>query len=141
MFSYAIQKAGFDFDEVEQQGAVDLPGFLSAIDQFPWRAQHQQWDEQQDGALPTLVLQCEPEQRQLWISALGQTLGQDFQLQSVSSQMRKSLFGKPKQERNVVVLDVHERSTVNQLCALFFQREFEVLDHEVQRLALLDGED
>lgn len=141
MFSYAIQKVGFDFDEVEQQGEIDLPGFMNAINTFAWRAQLQQWDEDQDGPLPTLVLQCEPEQRQLWISALGKELGDDFQLQSVSCQMRKSLFGKPKQERNVAIFNVHERSTLKQLCALFFQREFEALDHEAQRLALLDDED
>lgn len=135
MLSYAIQKVGFDFDQLEPQGPIDLTGMLRAIDGFPWREQLQDWNEEQDGPLPALVLECEAERRQLWITALGEGLGQDFQLQSVSTQVRKGLFGKPRQERNVLVFEVFSRSTLNQLCALFCEREFDALDQEAQRLA------
>ena len=140
MLSYAIQNAGYDFDQVDPQGSVDLTGFMQAIDEFPWREQHLRWNRNQEGALPTLVLECEDQQRQLWVTALGDDLGEDFQLQSVSSQMRKGFWGKPRQERNVVVFNVTERKALNLLCALFSQQEFEALDHEVERLAQLDAD-
>ncbi|MDR2296950.1 MAG: hypothetical protein LBE30_01210 [Comamonas sp.] len=135
MLSYSIQKVGSNFDTVEPQGPIDLAGMLRAIDEFPWCEQLRDWNEEQEGPLPALVLESEADQRQLWITALGEGLGQDFQLQSVATQTRKGLFGKSRQDRNVLVFDVFGRSALNQLCALFCEREFDALDHEAQRLA------
>ena len=91
--------------------------------------------------LPALVLQSEADQRQLWITALGEDLGESFQLQSVSMKTRKSFFGKAKSEQDVTVVDVEGRSAVNKLCELFSQRQFEALDQEVDRLVQSESED
>lgn len=123
MLSYAIQKVGFDFDQLEPQGPIDLTGMLRAIDGFPWREQLQDWNEEQDGPLPALVLECEAERRQLWITALGEGLGQDFQLQSVSTQVRKGLFGKPRQEAQCARLrGVQAQHTQPALCTVLRTR-------------------
>ncbi|QIL82692.1 hypothetical protein G7047_24210 [Diaphorobacter sp. HDW4A] len=142
MLTYAIQKVGYDFDRTDLQGSTDLAGFLTVIDGFPWAQQQRAWDADQEGPMPQLVLENADDQRQLWITALGTAgAGEAFQLQSVSSQMRKSLFGKPKLQRDVTVFDVHERRTLDQLCTLFCEGSYEALDREAQRLESLSGDE
>lgn len=139
--TYAIQKVGYDHQQTDPQGETNLVAFMAAIDAFPWNEQHQQWDEQQDGPLPALVLQSEPDQRQLWVTALGTDRASSYQLQAVSMQMRKSFFGKGKLEQDVTVVDARSRGEVDRLCELFCDGQYEAFDREVARLAERGSDD
>lgn len=141
MLTYAIQRVGYDYKQTDPQGETNLIAFMAAIDAFPWTEQLALWDEQQDGPLPTLVLQKEPDQRELWISALGDERNRSYQLQSVSIQMRKGFFGKAKPEQDAAVVDECSRAEVDRLCELFCDGQYEVFDREVARLAARDGGD
>jgi hypothetical protein len=138
MLTYAVQKVGDDYQQTDPQGETNLIAFMAAIDAFPWDEQHRQWDEQQDGPLPALVLQNEPDKRQLWITALGTDRTGEYQLQAVSMQMRKGFFGKGKLEQDVTVADAPSRGVVDRLCELFCDGQYEAFDREVSRLAQTD---
>ena len=141
MLTYAIQRVGYDYKQTDPQGETNLIAFMAAIDAFPWAEQLAQWDEQQDGPLPTLVLQNESDQRELWISALGEGRNLSYQLQSMSMQMRKGFFGEAKLEQDVTVVDESSRGEVDRLCELFCDGQYEVFDREVARLAARDSGD
>ena len=136
MLTYAIQRVGYDYKQTDPQGETNLIAFMAAIDAFPWAEQLAQWDEQQDGPLPTLVLQNESDQRELWISALGEGRNLSYQLQ-----LRKGFFGKAKLEQDVTVVDESSRGEVDRLCELFCDGQYEVFDREVARLAARDSGD
>lgn len=134
ILTYAIQKVGDDFNQLDPQGPIDLEGFMQALDEFPWAAQHLQWDETQEGPFPLLVLQNEGDQRELWVGALSGDPAGSYQLHAVSMQLRKSLFGKGKMEQDVVTVDVDDREEANGLCRLFFGGRYAELDAAVARL-------
>lgn len=135
MLTHAIQKVGYDHQQTDAQGETNFVAFLQAIDAFPWAQQHAEWDVQQEGPLPALVLQNQADLRALWVTALGADLAGEYQLQSVSMQLRKGFFGKEKMEQDATVVDAHDRTEVDRLCALFCDGQYEALDREVARLA------
>jgi hypothetical protein len=141
MLTCAIQKTGYDYQQTDPQGATDLVAFMAAIDAFPWAEQHREWDEQQDGPLPAVVLRNEPDQRELWVTALGSDRAGSYQLQAVSMQMRKGFFGKAKLEQDATVVDARSRAEVDRLCELFCDGQYEAFDREVARLAARDSDD
>lgn len=140
MLTYAIQKVGYDYQQTDPQGATDLIAFMTAIDDFPWKEQHEEWDEQQDGPFPALVLQNEAAQRELWVTALGREGGWSYQLQAVSLQMRKGFFGKGKLEREAEVINECTRGELDRLCELFCDGQHETFDREVARFVQRDRE-
>ncbi|AJK50782.1 hypothetical protein [Burkholderia plantarii] len=137
MLTYAIQKTGYDYEQLDPQGSVDYDGFIHALERFPWAGQLAQWNDEQSGPLPALVLQDAEARRELWISALGTTLGDSFQLNAVSMREKKGWFGmgKPKADREVVTFEVQARGDVDRLCRLFCDGEYAQLDEDVARLA------
>lgn len=141
MLTCAIQKTGYDYQQTDPQGATDLVAFMAAIDAFPWAEQHREWDEQQDGPLPAVVLRNEPDRRELWVTALGSDRAGSYQLQAVSMQMRKGFFGKAKLEQDATVVDARSRAEVDRLCELFCDGQYEAFDREVTRLAARDSDD
>ncbi|MGJ7490830.1 hypothetical protein [Variovorax sp. ZT4R33] len=142
MLTHAFQKVGDDLP-AEPQGATDFMAFRHAIDAFPWVAEHALWDEQQEGALPAVVLQNVAAQRELWVTLLGDgaDLGGAYLIQSVSMQFRKSLFGKGKMAQDAAVVDVPSRAAVDRLCELFCDSAYEALDREVARLSAQGRDD
>ncbi|MDP9898033.1 hypothetical protein [Variovorax ginsengisoli] len=140
MLTHAIQHVGDDLP-LEPQGATNFIAFRQAIDAFPWADEHAQWDERQEGPFPALVLQNAAEQRQLWVTALSADLAGEYQLQSVSMQLRKGFFGKAKMEQDATVVDAHDRTEVDRLCELFCDAQYEALDREVERLAARASDD
>ncbi|MEZ2297985.1 hypothetical protein [Variovorax sp. RCC_210] len=141
MLTCAIQKTGYDYQQTDPQGVTDLVAFMAAIDAFPWAEQHREWDEQQDGPLPAVVLRNEPDQRELWVTALGSDRAGSYQLQAVSMQMRKGFFGKAKPEQDATVVDARSRAEVDRLCELFCDGQYEAFDRGVARLATRDSDD
>ncbi|MBN3774509.1 MULTISPECIES: hypothetical protein [Burkholderia] len=133
MLTYSIQKVGYDFKQLDPQGATDYPSFTQAFDAFPWAAQHAEWDDKQDGPLPALVLQHADDQRELWVTALSDAHADGFQLNAVSMRMKKGLFGigKGKLEQQVDTIDVRKRTDVDTLCRLFCDRQYDELDRVV----------
>lgn len=140
MLTCAIQKTGYDYQQTDPQGATDLVAFMAAIDAFPWAEQHREWDERQDGPLPAVVLRNEPDQRELWVTALGSDRAGSYQLQAVSMQMRKGFFGKAKLEQDATVVDARSRAEVDRLCELFCDGQYDAFDREVARLAARDSD-
>ncbi|MBN3725994.1 hypothetical protein [Burkholderia sp. Ac-20379] len=136
MLTYAIQKTGDDDSQLDPQGPTDYAGFIRALEQFPWAQQLAQWDDDQSGPLPALVLRHTGDQRELWISALGTDLAQDFQLNAVAMREKKPRFGfgKPSIERDVVTFDVASRADVDRLCQLFCSAQYAAFDEDVARL-------
>lgn len=143
MLTYSIQKVGYDFEQLDAQGTTDFPSFMTAFDTFPWAAQHGEWSETQDGPIPALVLQHADDQRELWVSALGDEPTCGFQLNSVSMRPRKGLFGmgKEKLEQHVATIDVRKRTDVDTLCLLFCDRQYAELDRLVARFVEQNLED
>ncbi|QQK01011.1 hypothetical protein JG536_23625 [Burkholderia ambifaria] len=137
MLTYAIQKAGYEFDQLDPQGVTDYASFVRAFDAFPWAAQHAEWDDTQEGPLPALVLQQADDQRELWVTALSDALSDGFQLNAVAMRMKKGLFGigKGKLEQHVDTIDVDSRADVDTLCRLFCDRQYDELDRLVARHA------
>jgi hypothetical protein len=137
MLTYAIQKTGYDYEQLDPQGSVDYDGFVQALASFPWAEQLAQWNDEQSGPLPARVLQDSEARRELWISALGSGLDDSFQLNAVSMHETKGLFGigKPKTSREVVTFEVETRGDVDRLCRLFCDGQYAQLDEEVVRLA------
>ncbi|MDP9581455.1 UNVERIFIED_ORG: hypothetical protein J2791_000736 [Burkholderia contaminans] len=137
MLTYSIQKVGYDFNQLDQQGATGYASFVHAFDAFPWVAQHVEWNETQDGPLPALVLQHADDQRELWVTALTDALSDGFQLNAVAMRMKKGLFGigKGKLEQQVDTIDVDSRADVDTLCRLFCDRQYDELDRLVARHA------
>lgn len=132
MLQHALQKAGYDYQQTDPLGPTDLAGFLATIDEFAWDAQHAAWDENgQDGALPAVILQNPDDQRELWVTAFDDG---SFQVQSVSLQPRKSLFGKPKMEQDATVTEAPDRAAMETLCRQFCGGDYAALDQEVKRL-------
>jgi hypothetical protein len=140
MLTYAIQKTGYDYGQLDPQGRTDFDGFIRALESFPWAEQLALWNDTQDGPLPALVLQHTEDQRELWISALGTELDESFQLNAVSVREKKGLFGmgKSKMERDVTTFDVNARTDLDQLCQLFCSRQYALMDQQVLRLAELE---
>ncbi|WP_322087442.1 hypothetical protein [Burkholderia sp. BCC1999] len=137
MLTYAIQKTGYDYNQLDPQGATDYASFTRAFDSFPWAAQHAEWDDTQEGPLPALVLQHADDQRELWVTALSDAHADGFQLNAVSTRMKKGLFGlgKEKPEQHVDTIDVDTRADVDTLCRLFCDRQYDELDRLVARHA------
>ncbi len=137
MLTYSIQKVGYQFDQLDSQGATDYPSFTQAFDVFPWAAQHAEWDDTQEGPLLALVLQHADDQRELWVTALSDAHADGFQLNAVSMRMKKGLFGigKGKLEQHVDTIDVDTRADVDTLCRLFCDRQYDELDRLVARHA------
>lgn len=141
MLTHAVQKVGDDYQQTQVLGETNFIAFRQAIDAFPWAAQHAEWDVQQEGPLPALVLRNQADQRELWVTALGADLAGQYQLQSVSMQLRKGFFGKAKLEQDAAVVDAPGRAEVDRLCELFCDGQYEALDREVARLAARAGDD
>jgi hypothetical protein len=143
MLTCSIQKVGYDFNQLDQQGATDYASFVHAFDAFPWAAQHVEWNETQDGPLPALVLQQADDQRELWVTALTDAHSDGFQLNVVSMRMKKGLFGigKGKLEQHVETIDVRRRVDVDALCRLFCDRQYDALDQRVARHAQRNADD
>ncbi|WP_175782943.1 hypothetical protein [Burkholderia anthina] len=137
MLTYSTQKVGYDYNQLDPEGATDYASFTQAFDAFPWVAQHTEWNVLQDGPLPALVLQHAGDQRELWISALRDAHADGFQLNAVSMRMKKGLFGmgKAKLEQTVETIDVRKRVDVDTLCRLFCDRHYDELDRLVARHA------
>ncbi|MBJ9592068.1 hypothetical protein [Burkholderia seminalis] len=137
MLTYSIQKVGYDYKQLDPQGATDYASFTHAFDAFPWAAQHAEWDETQEGPLPALVLQHAGDQRALWVTALSDARSGGFQLNVVSMRMKKGLFGigKGTLEQHVDTIDVDTRADVDTLCRLFCDRQYDELDRRVARHA------
>ncbi|MDR0244986.1 MAG: hypothetical protein LBJ65_25600 [Burkholderia sp.] len=137
MLTYSVQKAGYDFNQLDPQGATDYVSFVRAFDTFPWVAQHAAWDDTQEGPLPALVLQQADDRRELWVTALTDAHADGFQLNAVSMRMKKGLFGigKGKLEQHVDTIDVETRADVDTLCRLFCDRQYDELDQRVARHA------
>ncbi|MBS75393.1 hypothetical protein ACEN9J_34975 [Variovorax sp. Varisp41] len=137
MLSYAIQKVGDDFQQTHPQGETTLLGFMAAIDAHPWQQQHREWNEQQDGPLPALVLRNEADQRELWVTLLGDGTDRrgEYQLQSVAMRPRRGFFGKGKLEQDVAVFETRDRGELDRLCELFCDGQYEALDREAGRMA------
>ncbi|MBA1362946.1 hypothetical protein [Burkholderia gladioli] len=142
MLTYAIQKTGYDYAQLDSQGNTDFDGFIGALERFPWSAQLARWNEVQDGPLPAMVLSNEADRRELWISALGAGLADSFQLNVVAMREKKALFGlgKPKLDREVTSFEVYARADLDRLCRLFCNAQYADLDREVAKLAELDRE-
>ncbi|MEK6346525.1 MAG: hypothetical protein V4764_03535 [Burkholderia sp.] len=136
MLTYAIQKTGDDYSQLDPQGPIDYAGFIHALEQFPRAQQLAQWDDDQSGPLPALVLRHGGDQRELWVSALGAGLGEDFQLNAVAMREKKPRFGfgKPSIEKDVVTFDVESRADVDRLCQLFCSAQYAAFDEDVARL-------
>lgn len=136
MLTYAFQKVG-DGLPLEPQGATDFLAFREAIDAYPWVAQHALWEEQ-DGALPAVVLQDATAQRELWVTVLGKgdDLSGDYLVHSVSMQFRKGFFGKGKVVQDTSLADVPSRTVLDRLCELFCDGQYEALDREIARMSL-----
>ncbi|KVL44541.1 hypothetical protein WT01_02000 [Burkholderia cepacia] len=146
MLTYAIQKTGYDYNRLDPQGATDYASFTRAFDTFPWAAQHAEWDVTQEGPLPALVLQQADDRRELWVTALSDAHADGFQLNAVSTRMKKGLFGfgKEKPEQYVDTIDVDTRAEVDTLCRLFCDRRYDELDRLVAQHAQrnrFDGND
>ncbi|KVK75124.1 hypothetical protein WS90_28830 [Burkholderia cepacia] len=146
MLTYAIQKTGYDHNRLDPQGATDYASFTRAFDTFPWAAQHAEWDVTQEGPLPALVLQQADDRRELWVTALSDAHADGFQLNAVSTRMKKGLFGfgKEKPEQHVDTIDVDTRAEVDTLCRLFCDRRYDELDRLVAQHAQrnrFDGND
>lgn len=141
MLTYSIQKAGYDFTQLDPQGATDFPSFMNAFDAFPWAAQYIEWNETQEGPIPALVLQQTDDRRELWVSALSDDLTRSFQLNSVSMRTKKSLFGKEKLEQDVATIDVRRRADVDVLCRLFCEGQYAELDRLVAQFVERNQED
>ncbi|CAM2167486.1 hypothetical protein BC2230_10411 [Burkholderia cepacia] len=63
MLTYSTQKVGYDYNQLDSEGATAYPSFTQAFDAFPWAAQHTEWNELQDGPLHALVRQHGGDQR------------------------------------------------------------------------------
>lgn len=137
MLTYAIQKSRYDYGQLDQQGVINFDGFMHAIDTFPWAEQLLAWDEVQDGPLPSLVLQNEKAERELWVMVIGSDLGNSFQVTAVWMRPHKGLFGlgKEKMVKETVTIDIDQRQELNQLCQLFFASQYEDLEREVARFS------
>ena len=137
MLTYSTQKVGYDYNQLDPEGATDYASFTQAFDAFPWVEQHTQWSVLQDGPLPALVLQHAGDRRELWISALSDAHADGFQLNAVSMRMKKGLFGmgKAKLEQYVETIDVRRRVDVDTLCRLFCDRHYDELDRLVAQHA------
>ncbi|WP_241300686.1 hypothetical protein [Burkholderia stabilis] len=137
MLTYSIQKVGYDYTQLDSQGATDYASFIHAFDAFPWAVQQAEWDQIQDGPFPALVLQHADDQRELWVTALKDASANGFQLNAVSMRMKKGLFGmgKLKPEQYVETIDVEKRADVDTLCRLFCDRQYDELDRLVARHA------
>lgn len=133
MLTYAIQKARYDYGQLDQQGAVNFDGFMHAIDAFPWAEQLLAWDEVQDGPFPSLVLQNEKAERELWVMVLGSDLGNSFQVTAVWMRAHKGLFGlgKEKMVKETATIDIDQRQELDRLCQLFCAGQYEDLDRDV----------
>jgi hypothetical protein len=141
MLTYSIQKAGYDFQQLDAQGGTDFRSFMAAFDAFPWGAQYAEWNETQEGPIPALVLQETDDRRELWVSALSDDLTRSFQLNSVTTRARKGLFGKEKLEQDVATIDVKKRDDVETLCQLFCDRQYAELDRLVDEFVARNLED
>ncbi|AXK61723.1 MULTISPECIES: hypothetical protein [Burkholderia] len=143
MLTYSTQKVGYDYNQLDPEGATDYASFTQAFDAFPWAAQHADWNALQDGPLPALVLQHAGDQRELWISALSDAHSDGFQLNVVSMRMKKGLFGmgKAKLEQYVETIDVRKRVDVDTLCRLFCDGHYDELDRLVARHAARNADD
>ncbi|WP_332308330.1 hypothetical protein [Herbaspirillum autotrophicum] len=137
MLTYAIQKAGYDYDQLDQQGAIDFDGFMHAINTFPWAEQLRAWDETQDGPLPSLVLQNEKDERALWVMVIGSDLGNSFQVTAVWMRPHKGMFGlgKEKMVQETATIDIELRQELDQLCRLFCAAQYEDLERDVARFS------
>ncbi|MCA8089295.1 hypothetical protein LGM65_00090 [Burkholderia anthina] len=143
MLTYSTQKVGYDYNQLDPEGATDYASFTQAFDAFPWAAQHADWNALQDGPLPALVLQHAGDQRELWISALSDAHSDGFQLNVVSMRMKKGLFGmgKAKLEQYVETIDVRKRVDVDTLCRLFCDGHYDELDRLAARHAARNAGD
>lgn len=136
MLTYAIQKAGYKHDQVDQRGATDYASFMAELEAFPWTEQQRQWEEKQDDSPPGFVLQDKPAERELWIQPLGEALQDDFQVHSVSMQLKKGVlgFGQAKLKQDWTSIEVGQRSRLDALCRLFCAGDYEALDREVAEI-------
>lgn len=137
MLTCAIQRVGYDHDQTDDHGATSLNEFLALIDDFPWDVQHREWDREQSGPFPAVVLRHAERERQLWVTRLGDSVADAgaYQLQSVRMVERKSLFGKRTREQHAQVIDVDSRDDVELLCRLFCEGRHDELDSQVARFA------
>ncbi|MGJ7610178.1 MULTISPECIES: hypothetical protein [unclassified Variovorax] len=87
------------------------------------------------------MLKKEPDQRELWVTALGSDRAGSYPLQAVSMKLRKGFFGKGKLEQDASVVDARNRGEVDRLCELFCGGQHEAFDREVARLAERHGDD
>lgn len=135
MLTCAIQKVGYEPDPTDDGGPTSLVEFMALIDRFPWAAQHQAWGAHQAGPLPAVVLRNEADERQLWVTLLGDGRERTgaYPLQWVRSVERKRLFGKRTRELEADVVNVDSRNDVDLLCQLFCERRYEDLDAQMAR--------
>lgn len=133
MFTYNIQLAGYDYNQYDEKGEIDLNNFLNILGRFPWMEQLDRFSEIQQGCSATVSVINTLNNNSLWMSIAGDRNKYNYLIGYVYPKTTKGFFGlgKEKTTRWVDIYKVNDFNLIKTFFTLFFNGEEVLLQQQL----------
>ncbi len=135
-FTWNIQKAGYDFEKVDEMGKIDFENYLREFENFPWMEQIDYINKIQEGSAPTITSVDIETEWKFWISMGGNSKEYFYVLGFICYIEKNSFlgFGKPKIREQHYSCDTTDKKLVLELIKVFFDRDFDKLQSTIESM-------
>jgi hypothetical protein len=135
-FTYNIQFAGYDFDQIDKKGTIDYEDFLEEFRRFPWIQQLNHRNSISEGASATLTVINVDAGVDYWVSIAGDQNEHGFLIGVVYPKEVERFWGllKPKRVRLVEVYVAETNMDVEKTARHFFHGELKALMDSLNKL-------
>jgi len=132
-FTWNIQKAGYDFDKVDEMGKINFENYLMEFENFPWIEQLEFINKTQEGCAPTMSVVDHETGWKFWISMGGSSKEYFYVLGFICFIEINSFlgFGKPKIKEQHYSCETTDKKLVLELIKVFFERDFDKLQSTI----------
>jgi hypothetical protein len=135
MLTYDIQLAGYDYNQYDEKGEVDLQTFMKIIEQFPWIEQLEKYNENQKGCSATISVTNLSTNNSLWISIVGNRNNYNFLIGYVYPKTTKGFLGLGKEriKRWIDIFNIDDFVLIKNYFSLFFNGNEKLLQEHLSK--------
>ena len=135
-FTWNVQLAGYNHDQVDQKGETDSQSFIQEFDTFPWLDQIEKANQYRNKASPTLSIKDLKTGKVFWISMSGNRTNHGYIIGYIYPKEKKGFLGlgKPKKIRWLEIRFTEDKQTIRELIKLFFDRNYIDFESKIRKL-------
>lgn len=134
-FTWNIQQAGYNYEQVDEMGEISHADFMEQFHQFPWLEQLDKINALPLGASPTLLVTDLAQNKSLWISMAGDRTLFSYLIGYVYPKEKSIILGLGKRKtRWVEIYELSNLDIIEYCFQLFFQLNYAKLEDTFQQL-------